>query len=278
MSHSFKRRAQALCIGVAAVSIGASGLLIATSGAASAGSRATVPPLDHFICYTASGQGFKVNPNLLLKNAIQPALFAPKVVSISTHCNPANKSVPVAVFPAKNPLAHLLCWSIAFQYKPVKVLLTNQFGKSVMTTGPSPSRLCLPSWKSNVAPPNMTPTAPPRLDHFTCYPLVAAASSYGFRPPAPLKVEDEFSAPKYTPIKVGVANLLCVPTTKLVAGIAYSPMTPGDKSLVCFPSSPTPYWKVVFDENQFGQGPVFPTPRLEQLCVPSTLSVQSPVG
>ena len=123
----------------------------------------------------------------------------------------------------------------------------------------------------------MATTAPPGLDHFTCYPLKVLASSYGFSPGVP-KAEDEFNAPKYAALRLSKANLLCVPTTKIVAGVVFSPQTPNDLSLVCFPTQPTPIWKLVFDENQFGEARVFPFVDNEQFCVPSTLSVQGPAG
>ena len=273
MLHSLRRRAQAVCVGVAAVGLAVAGTLIATSGPASAGAHSVVPPLDHFLCYQAKAVGFQVSPNLLLKNAVQPAPFSPKFTGVGTHCNPANKSVPVAVFPARNPLAHLFCWNISFQYRPVRVVIANQFGKAIMDTGVSPSKLCLPSWKSNVGPPNMTPNAPPKLDHFTCYPLTFIKGAYNFKVPSVVKAEDEFSAPKYTALKLGIANQLCVPTTKLVAGVVFAPQTPGDLSLVCYPTSPTPFWKLVYDENQFGTGRVSPNNLREEFCLPTTATI-----
>jgi len=102
-------------------------------------------------------------------------------------------------------------------------------------------------------------------------------SSYGFRAVG-AKAEDEFSAPKYIPLKMGLANLLCVPTTKIVAGVVYKPQSANDLSLVCFPTTKTPIWKQVFDENQFGEGRIFPLVTNEEFCVPSTLSVQGNKG
>jgi len=268
MHHSTLRALRVAVVGAAAACLALTGLVVSTGGAASAGT--TPPPLDHFLCYTAPSVGFQPNANLLIKNAIQPAYFPPKILGVGTHCNPANKSVPVALFPAKNPLAHLYCWNIAYAAKPVRVNLSNQFGKAVMTTGPSPSKLCLPSWKSNIGPPNMAVNQPPRLDHFTCYPLVVVAGAYGFRFPSFVKAEDEFNAPNYTALKLGVANQLCVPTFKMAAGVVYAPQSANDLSLVCYPSSPTPYWKLIWDQNQFGTGRVTPNPRLEEFCVPTT--------
>ena len=274
MTISLARATRALGLAVAIFGLVATGLLLTVSRPAGAGT--SVPTLDHFLCYQARETGIKAPPNVLLKNEIQPNPFAPVFGAASAHCNPANKLLRSGrLFTAKNPLAHLSCFTIKFQAAPVAVTLANQFGKAVMTTG-SPTHFCLPSWKSNIAPPHMPTPAPPGLDHFTCYPLKAVASSYGFRPAGP-KAEDEFSAPKYTTLKLGTANQLCVPTTKIVAGAVFSPQGPNDLSLVCFPTQPTPIWKLVFDQNQFGEARVFPLVDNEEFCVPSTAVVQ-PAG
>jgi hypothetical protein len=274
MSKPFTRTVQRLGVVACALGFAAGAFVVSSSSTASAGS--TPPPLDHFLCYQAKAAGFKVPPNLVLIDALQPNGFAPRVGNVAYHCNPANKEIPGAVFKSKNPLAHLLCWKIASTTSGALVELVNQFGKAVVKVD-APTGLCLPSWKSNIAPPNMPTSAPPGLDHFTCYALTILASSYGFHP-ANVKAEDEFSAPTYEPIKLGVANRLCVPTTKVVAGVSYPPQTANDLSLVCFPSSQTPIWKLVFDQNQFGTGPVRPMTDLEEFCAPSTVSIQSPAG
>jgi hypothetical protein len=128
-------------------------------------------------------------------------------------------------------------------------------------------------------PPNKRPNQPPGLDHFTCYGLTELPGSYGFSIPPVVKVQDEFNAPKFTVIRVGTADTLCVPTTEVYKGNVYPPVTPQDLSLVCFPSSRTPYLKSFFDENRFGAGKVTPTSPatastpFEELCLPSTVSL-----
>ena len=273
MSHQLTRLGLRLGAAVTAIGLAAGGLLLSSPGAATAGTTVT---LDHFLCYQSRVAAPAPPPNVLLANILQPNPFAPSFGTADRHCNPANKSVPVALFRAKNPLAHLLCWTIKFPLGAGTVLVTNQFGKAVMKTG-APNRLCLPSWKDNVATPGaVNGVAPKGLDHFTCYPLTAIASSYGFKPPSLVKVEDEFSAPRYVPLKLSRANELCVPTLKLVAGVAFPPQGANDPNLVCFPTSPTPVWKTVFDANQFGNQVVYPNNKLEKFCLPSTLSVQIP--
>lgn len=273
MSHAISRSARA--IGLGAASLGLIAGSLALSQTSSASPRST-PTLDHFLCDSATGTGYHVPKGVQLFNQLQPALFTPSIGNVAIHCNPANKSVPAALFPAKNPKAHLLCWAIAYpKFLKTTVTLTNQFGQGAMTANP-PTRLCLPTWKSLKAPPKEKTKQPPGLDHFTCYPLSVIPGAYAFRAPGIVKVEDEFSYPKYVQVKIGVANLLCVPTTKVVAGVAYKPQSAADKSLVCFPEFTTPIKRIVYDLNQFGTGRVFPTERVERLCLPTVVKVTTP--
>jgi hypothetical protein len=257
---------------VSSVAIAASGIALVTSTPAVAGN--TPAPLDHFLCYHATESGLKAPANVLIKNIIQPTLFAPQLGAASVHCNPANKAVPTGVFTAGNPLAHLLCFSASYTYKPVVVNVTNQFGKATLKTTGGPNSLCLPTWKDNVSPPSQSPNQPPKLDHFTCYNVLPySANTYGLKAPVSTKVLDEFSAPNYVGEKIGTANGLCVPTTKIVKNGVYSPQTDVDLSLLCFPGASTPIWKVVYDQNQFGTGKVFPTNLREELCLPTTVAL-----
>jgi hypothetical protein len=265
MTRTFTRAARRVGVVACALGLGAGAFVLTSTGTASAGS--TPPPLDHFLCYQARAAGFKVPANLVLIDQFSTNGFAPKVGGVAGHCNPANKKIPGAIFKSKDPLAHLLCWEISGRTVNKVVEFTNQFGKAMLKVG-VPTGLCLPSWKSNIAPPNMPTSAPPKLDHFTCYAVTAPASTYGYNV-ANVSAEDEFSAPNYTALKLGVANRLCVPTTKVVAGVATPPQTANDLSLVCFPSSQTPLWKTVYDQNQFGTGVVKPLADLEEFCVPS---------
>jgi hypothetical protein len=274
MLHTMSRATRAL--GVATVSIGLAtmGLVIASSGPASA--QSTPPALDHFLCYQSRYSGPKAPPRIVLRNVIQPS-FVPSIGAANLHCNPANKLVGKALFRVKNPLGHLLCYQLVSKFTPVHVLLTTQFGQALMFTGSTPSRLCLPTWKSNIGPPNQPVSQPPKLDHFTCYPVSKIAGVPYFKIPASVRAEDEFSAPKYTALKLGTANQLCVPTTKILpTGLVYKPQAANDLSLVCFPTSPTPFWKLIYDQNQFGESIVSPTTANEEFCVPSTVSNQGP--
>jgi len=272
MSNMSRRLRWRAGVVIASMGVVATGLVVSISGPATAGTSPV--PLDHFLCYHSTESGLKAPPNVLLKNAIQPAPFSPVFGAASTVCNPANKSVPVALFPAKFPESHLVCFVTKYAYKPVTVTLSNQFGKAVVKTTGGPNSLCLPSWKDAIAPPSMTPVQPPNLDHFTCYGIVPySATSGSFVPPSFVKAEDEFSFPNYIRLSLGKANQLCVPTTKVASGVVFAPISPNDKSLVCFPSSPTPLWKTAYVQNQFGSGRMFPTSTGEQFCLPSSATI-----
>lgn len=281
MSHRRLQLGRTALVGIAAVAIASASVIVIGSSVSSASSP--VPngtkavPLDHFLCYAALGPNFAVPTNVSLKNILNPTPFSPKFVAVAAHCNPAIKKVTTSAgtktYKVQHPYAHLLCWTIVWQNKPQTVNLTNQFGKASMTVG-SPTKACLPTWKAKKGPPNKKPDQPPNLDHFTCYPLtLLTASAYKFRSPGSIKVEDEFSSPKFVAVKPGIANQLCVPTTKYYQGAVYAPVSAADKSLVCFPVNKTPFWKVAYDENQFGQAAIFPSAPPEELCLPSTVTL-----
>jgi len=276
MTRGRFRIGRSTMIGVAAVSIAASGLLVTAASASSATGSTRAVPLDHFLCYGAQAPNFAIPTKVVLKNFLNPTGFSPPFSSVAAHCNPTVKQVTTTAgkktYGVVHAYAHLLCWKIYWQNKPQTVVLSNQFGKAQMVAG-SPTKLCVPSWKSKTGPPNKSIVAPPNLDHFTCYPLTRSTTSYGFSAPGPLMVKDEFSAPRFVGVKIGIANQLCVPTTKIYQGRAYSPISAADLSLVCFPVNKTPYWKIAYDENQFGQAAVFPTAPPEELCLPSTAAL-----
>jgi len=273
MTHTLTRTTRRAVAAAGVLALAASGILVAVQGTASA--QATTVKLDHFLCYQSRYNGPKAPPGIVLSNIIPPGKITPVIGAADYHCNAANKSIPGALFKAQNPLAHLLCYRLAATSRPTIVTLSNQFGRAVMKTGTTPTQLCLPSWKDNIAAPNVPLVQPPGLDHFTCYTITPlSTTSYMFKP-ANVKAEDEFSAPVYTALRLARANWLCVPTTKILAtGNVFPTQGPNDPSLVCFPSTPTPFWKLVFDQNQFGNGVVFPTNVHEEFCTPSQVSVQ----
>ncbi len=287
MSHLLGRSGRLAAIAVAVVTVSLSSVLLAAPSASSSTvapkSTSTILKLDHFLCYHVVAQ-FQPPTNVLLQNWLQPTAFAPVFGPVATHCNPANKRVAingvVKTFKVVHPLAHLLCWQITYVYGARPVYLSNQFGKGVMMTTGGPTSLCLPSWKKQSGPPNKKPVAPTNLDHFACYPLAQDFAKPVFSLPGSLGVADEFSAFRYQTVKIDQPNLLCIPTTKIVAGVKYAPHNKNDLSLTCFPVSPTTYWKSFFDQNQFGQGQVIPTSQisaagtlLEELCVPTAAHI-----
>jgi hypothetical protein len=275
-------RLVAVAAAVITVSLGSLVLIAPSASSSTLAPRSTILRLDHFLCYHVTAKGFQPPTNVLLQNWLQPTPFAPTFGAVTTHCNPADKQVTVngvvKTYKVVHPLAHLLCWKIAYQFGARPVYLVNQFGKGVMMTTGGPTSLCLPSWKKRAGPPNQTPTAPASLDHFACYPLAVAAKPV-FTLPGVVRVADEFSNFKYQSVKINQPNLLCIPTTKIDKGVKYPVYNKNDLSLTCFPITSTIYWKSFWDENQFGQGEVFPTVQsvagrlLEELCLPTAAHI-----
>jgi hypothetical protein len=288
MFRSTGLKVHRLVLSAALAGLVVSGLVVASSGAQSGastrGASTTKVTLDHFLCYKAANQtGFTIPKQLLLSNVIDPTFFLPKVGAVALHCNPTEKTVSTVTgamktYTIKHPLAHLLCWSITADNTSMTkeiVTITNQFGTAVKTVQ-FPSQLCLPSWKSLTKLPNKKPPAPTTLDHFACYPLKTFIASSRFTIPSLVKVKDEFDR-AFVSVKVGAAELLCVPTVKMANGITYKTQGTNDPSLTCFLVSKTPFPKVVYDQNQFGEGAVYPS-ATKYLCLPSSVSLQGPAG
>jgi len=172
------------------------------------------------------------------------------------------------IFPITNPDAHLACFTITAPAQPTPtVIVTNQFGSATLIPG-QPDLLCLPSWKSLTGPPGKTPSQPPGLNHFTCYPVTLASGSYN---PPPVGLQDEF-APSPVSAQVNrVPTELCLPTEKIVGGVDYPIINP-TTHLLCFPVSQTPIRPQVWDQNQFGTA-VVAIRATNSLCLPSTKQI-----
>ncbi len=251
-----------LTIGVAAVI--ASGAV----AAATAAPAAAPPPVDHQLCYNASGSGFKIPSGVVLKNQFSPNGFTPVIGSMVIHCNPVQKTANGTVYPITNPNAHLACFTITASTQPTPtVVVTNQFGSATLIPS-QPNLLCLPSWKSLTGPPNMTPNQPPGLNHFTCYPVKVASGSYN---PPPVLLQDEFASSPVSAKVNPVPTELCLPTEKIVGGVDY-PIINATTHLLCFPVSQTPFKPQVWDQNQFGTATVTIS-QTNTLCLPSTKQV-----
>ncbi len=257
-----------LAIAAATVAVaGMAGIAVASSPRPAA----APPPVDHQLCYTATGTGFKIPTPVTLKNQFSPNGFVPTIGSLAFHCNPVQKTVvPTGqVFPITNPNAHLACFNMAptsTQPTPT-VRVTNQFGTAILVPS-QPNLLCLPSWKSLTGPPNMSVNQPPGLNHFTCYPVKVQSGSYA---PPPVTLKDEF-APSPVSAQVNpVPAELCLPTEKIVNGVD-NPIINAAMHLLCFPVSQTPIIAKVWDQNQFGTS-VVNIGRTTWLCVPSTKQI-----
>ena len=249
----------------------------ATSAKQKATAAAPAPAgLDHFLCYTAKGTGFRVPASVGLINQFSPAPGITRgLLSADLHCNPTLKIAKTGNAKISNPNADLLCWGVRnpLGIGTTTVQVTNQFGTALLQVNPAtPNQLCLPSWKSLKGVPNKKPPTPPGLSHFACYAVRYVPGTAPFKPPA-VHVQDQFS-PRLVAVTVGAPQELCLPTTKIVGKTVYQMQNP-TLHLLCFAVSPTPRKTPVFDENQFGQGPVSIV-KTSTLCLPSTKIVVPP--
>ena len=243
--------------------IAGAGLLAGSAGPAAAQSTAN----NHYLCYTATATGFKIPSGVQLVPETSTTAITPIFGPAAYHCNPTLKIVPGAKYPIIDPTWHYLCFTIKATQPSVTTAMNNQFGTAQLVTK-NPNAFCVPSWKSLTGPPNKKPTTPKGANHYTCYPVSYATSSNHYVPPSPIMVQDEFAKAPVT-VKVGAPQELCVPTEKILpSGLVYKINNP-NLYYVCFAVSKTPIKSPVYDENQFGTGPVtIKTTRW--LCLPST--------
>ena len=161
MSNSFRASTARLALVGAVAVLGAGGM---AASVAVASPRVTAPaPVDHQLCYTASGPNFKIPAGVRLIDQFSPNGFVPTIASPAVvHCNPVEKIFPTGqVFPITNPNAHLACFHQPPSTQPTPtVQVTNQFGTGMLIPG-QPNLLCVPSWKSLTGPPGKTPRSRP---------------------------------------------------------------------------------------------------------------------
>ena len=263
--------ALALCL--AMLSIG--GTLFAIDG--TSGAAPSPASVDHQLCYTATATGFKIpTTGVRLINQFAPNGFVPRIGPLVKNCNPVQKTInlPAAprVYKITNPDAHLACFRITAPTQPTRIVrVTNQFGRGTLTVG-QPQILCLPTWKSLTAAPREPVPQPPDLSHFTCYSVSEPAGTNQYKAPGPVLLKDEFS-PQPVRVSIGLPQLLCLPTTKIIGKTTY-PMVNATVHLLCFQvTPPTPIRTPVFDLNQFGHGTVQITKTTNLLCLPSSKTV-----
>ena len=277
---SFPLRRIALMIVPAAVLLGVGGL---AAGTATAGitaaphhrahtGQATPPPVDHQLCYNASGNQFQIPSGIRLINQFSPNGFIPVITPTATvHCNPVQKTAKGVVYPITNPNAHLACYPISEPTQPTPtVVVTNQFGSATLVPS-QPNLLCVPSWKSLTGPPGKSPTTPPNLNHFTCYPVTVKSGAYT---PPPVLLQDEFASSPVSASVNPIPSELCLPTEKILPSGQVFPIINPTLHLLCFQVSPTPIISPVWDENQFGTSPIS-IGSTKWLCAPSTKTVVS---
>ena len=251
----------------------------ATSGASS------VFKVDHQLCYTAGGGKFAPpgGSKVRLIDQFNPNGFTPIIkTAVVLHCNPVIKIVkdPAGgqqVFKPTNPRAHLACLTFTLPAGTTvptpKVLVTNQFGSATLYLS-QPNLMCLPSWTSVTGPPNLKPTAPPGLSHFSCYPVKDSTGSYKIPPSVLLK--DQFAAAPVPVTVYPVPQELCLPAKKIITTTSGAtkiyPVIDPVTHLLCFGGIKVPIKPKVWDENQFGTSVVY-IRTAKWLCLPSTKQV-----
>jgi hypothetical protein len=277
MSLSFRRIA--LILVPAVVLLGAGGI---AAGTAVAGTTAAPhhksqpaqaqPPVDHQLCYNASGSQFQIPTGVRLINQFSPNGFVPVITpTVVVHCNPVQKIANGVVYPITNPNGHLACFPITESIQPTPtVVVTNQFGSATLVPS-QPNLLCVPSWKSLTGPPGQSPPTPPNLSHFTCYPVKVASGAYN---PPPVQLQDEFASSPVPATVSPIPQELCLPTEKILPSGQVFPIINSTLHLLCFPVSQTPIVPQVWDENQFGTSPITIS-STKWLCPPSTKTVIS---
>jgi hypothetical protein len=116
------------------------------------------PGLSHFTCYAVGYDD---------KSRFHPPAFVSLTDQFGSHraevgrplqlCVPTMKIAHGKVSPITNAGAHLMCFAVSFQSKPLKVFDKNQFGSSPVVVQKVKS-LCLPSSKKIIPPPTTTTT------------------------------------------------------------------------------------------------------------------------
>jgi hypothetical protein len=116
------------------------------------GNPAPQPPgLDHFTCYpvkpVAGTPPFQPPAGTRLVDQFAPNGTVVKIGKPKLLCLPTTKILATGqTFPAQNPAAHLLCFTVSKTPFPPQVFDQNQFGTGQVTIKKT-SYLCLPSFK-----------------------------------------------------------------------------------------------------------------------------------
>lgn len=180
--------------------------------------------IDHFLCYSATGQ--PLNTTVLLQDQFgsQDAIVLDPV----TFCNPVDKNGEGVV----NPVDHLTCYNYQSQSPTIgQVPISNQFVQDSGITIERPDALCVPSLKE--------PLGPEPVDHFTLY---QAIGPQGF----PVVVDDQFGQ---RTVDSGRVNLFMAPANKNQEGV-FDPISHLTCHEVLNPEEAPPH---VVINNQFGE-------------------------
>src|SRR6516225_10114414 len=95
MSKSPRAGPVRLALAGAVVLLGASGVVAGVATASASPRAAAPPPVDHQLCYSASGPNFKIPAGVRLIDQFSPNGFVPAIVNPAVvHCNPVEKILP----------------------------------------------------------------------------------------------------------------------------------------------------------------------------------------
>jgi hypothetical protein len=229
-------------------------LVALAAGAAGHQSRASAGPafkLDHFQCYRAAPSDFKPRA---VKLSDQFGDSEAKVVSRLSLCNPVSKNGGKIL----DRRAHLVCYRIQPRGKFARrrVVVRNQFVRSLRLLVVRPTQLCLPSGKTEQEGEQ---TQIPALDHYQCY----AVRPVGKVRVRKVRLRDQFGAARgrlLRPVQ------LCNPVSKNGGEIRNK-----RDHLVCGRLAPAKRFdpRKVFVTNQFERDSTLEAVARQTLCLPS---------
>jgi len=248
----------------AALACAASAAALTAVAATAAGDRSPAAAqafdLDHFQCYRAAPGDFKPRD---VKLSDQFGDSEARVVARIALCNPVSKNDGEI----RDKSAHLVCYRIDPRgtFERRRVVVRNQFARSLRLAVLRPTQLCLPSGKTEE---EGTRTRIPALDHYQCYSV---------RPLARVKVRrvrlrDQFGDARARVLR---PSLLCNPVSKNGGEIRNR-----RDHLVCSRMVPATRLdpRKVFVTNQFERNSTLEAVARQSLCLPSRkkLAPQAP--
>ena len=207
----------------------------------------------------------------------------------TAHCNPANKLVPQTatnpsgLYPSPTRSRTCSCWA-----DPLEAC-RGQGGGPPTTSSARPSSrpastpisLCLPTWKDTIAAVGMPSNRQPRgARPLHLLPGDRDRRRLRFVPRQLVRAEDEFSAPRFVPTQAGARE----PCSAFRRSRSSRPASrrprcrvPWTRASCASRPRRRPFWRLVFDQNQFGSSVSTQRPEDRAVLPPVEHPVQ-PVG